>query len=419
LDDLQHPKANNFRIFLNANGADIETPRAAFPKLARCFQAIIATAPNEWQLVLERVAMEFPLPTEAVELKKQCSFSNNGKSIRGESDQLWAIVKWFYTTEAALAFSAVALDFGNIAKTIWPQKRSEIVAVFSEPPDAVKELFWQEFVRHIAQIATGTDLLWLCDRVPDFMQSLVRLDPALAANEDVWRLPSRAQWKIFEALESQRTNHSDWRPIIQAIVSSGTEVAITGLFEIAGDLVFDACLQWTIEHNDRFPPGQWLKSLSVIAESRINDTNLTPTALAFCVALLSRKHVKRIAIERPDVRRLINSPLELLPEVLRSPTAFFLVFVGLGNSGDLAGAAIARGFFCAHAALAAETEPPESWRLLQSRLPPFRHWEWDRCEKLRDSVRDWIRANRAQKLFLSTAASDEEKQLAETLARCS
>jgi hypothetical protein len=247
------------------------------------------------------------------------------------------------------------------------------------------------------------------------MPTLVRLQPSLAANIEVWRLPERAQWRLVEALESQPISSSHWREIVMAMLTAGTSVGVKEVAHTAGAEAFHGSLHWVKKQGDKLLPDVWRQSLTDVARDRLKQGGMAPLEFAFCVTLLPPYQMEQIPVDRSDVQDLGALPLERLPAALRLPAAFFLVTVGLKGSGKAGATAIARGFFAVHSALAAQTEPPESWRLLQRQLPPFRFWEWDRCGKLRDAVREWLRLNSAQEMFLNEANTNAERDLAQSL----
>jgi len=138
----------------------------------------------------------------------------------------------------------------------------------------------------------------------------------------------------------------------------------------AGQAALDGALRWLIgnKKNRNLPP-LWREALRPSAEKRIQQSANSVVELALWVTLSSPKVAEKIPPIRKDVLQLANESLTNLPSLLQLPVAFFLLTIGLQAAGIVAARLIGRGFFVAHAALAAEIEPPESWRLLQPHLP--------------------------------------------------
>jgi hypothetical protein len=72
-------------------------------------------------------------------------------------------------------------------------------------------------------------------------------------------------------------------------------------------------------------------------------------------------------------------------------TAFLLVTLGLRAVNIQGLQPLVRGFCDVHEALASVRFSAESWQLLSPELPRLRAWrDWDRCEKLRWAVHNWL-----------------------------
>jgi hypothetical protein len=104
---------------------------------------------------------------------------------------------------------------------------------------------------------------------------------------------------------------------------------------------------------------------------------------------------------------------------LRLPTAFLLVTIGLRATGTEGLKPLKRGYFEVYDALAATNFPWESWLLLSPELPQPGWWkDWDRCERLRRAVRQWLFQNvKTGDTLLDAAATKKHMEIArQTLA---
>jgi hypothetical protein len=160
----------------------------------------------------------------------------------------------------------------------------------------------------------------------------------------------------------------------------------------------------------------WREVLRPLAEQRLMN-EISPLELAFCAVLVPSTIAAQLSASRADLQKLASESLENLPASLRLPTAFLLVTLGLQASAQLGAPLIARGLFPVYEALEGATEPPEAWRLLQPHLPMLWYWqEWDRCEKLRRALANWLLAHpSALGTILAAARKPAEKRLVESL----
>ena len=124
-----------------------------------------------------------------------------------------------------------------------------------------------------------------------------------------------------------------------------------------------------------------------------------------------------IAITRKDVQRLASVQIEELPQPLRIPVAFVLASIGLRSESNLGLKLISVSFFSVYESLTSGAYSFNSWALLCPELPILGWWrEWDRCEKFRRAVRNWLLHNKssielASKL-IAAANTAEQRALA-------
>ncbi len=262
------------------------------------------------------------------------------------------------------------------------------------------------------------EIQWLWNTHPELLVVLVRLNPNLATTPSVWRLPERGQWSAVEALEANTVSQVLWRKIVRAMLTAGTTVGAQEVTHRAGAAALDAALDWIIDSlSADIPLSLWREVLRPLAEERLAGAMLSPSELAFCTAIVPPTIAARLSATRADIQALASEPLEKLPSSLRLPMAFLLVTLGLQASAEIGASLLARGLFPVHEALEGATEPPEAWRLLQPHLPVLWYWqEWDRCEKLRRGLANWLRAYpTAFKTVLAAARNHADRQLVESL----
>ena len=410
--DLTRPDHSNFRSFLRTSGADVAAPRMAFAKIAKVFAVI--RQKEDWSLALATTGTEFAQPSEAIALK---NFLFNPYGEFQTTTHLWEAFTFSFTQPSGGPFSLVAFELKSAIAHLWPARR-DLLASFLVSPQTTDEHKWGELVEAVAHHVTPPELLWCWENKPELLAMLVYSNPALAADKVAWTLPERAQRRIISALERASVTPKQWREIILGLFSAGASPAAHEILSAAGDAAFDGVLDWILaEKPGHLPGGRWREMLVQQATRRLNETSLTPTALAFCIAILPARMVGPVSILRSDVVLLAGQPLEEMPAALHVPAAFFLVAKGLRADGALAAKLFSRAVFIVNGVLATDTEPGESWRLLEPLLPKLWPWdEWDHCEKLRRGLREWLSKNTDQAgIFARAASGAEERELARSI----
>lgn len=416
LDDLLRPDSHGFRRFLRTYGADVGALRAAFIPLARMHGRLSTTDTESWIITLRTLAAEFPAPDEAITLKLASVSRPPFLTAEGKLDRLVDSIGFLCLEDTTGAFARVDFDFTTALADLWPARREAVAATLAKPP--LTEIRWTALAKAVAGSISADEILWLWDTHPELLVPFVRLNPYLATAPGVWRLPERGQWSVVEALEASAVSQALWRDIARSMLAAGTTVGAREVTQRAGPAVLDGALEWLVNvPSADLPPPLWREVLRPLAEERLVGGTLAPSELAFCAVMVPVTIAARLSASRPDLQALASEPLETLPASLRLPTAFLLVTLGLQASAQVGAPLLARGLFPVHEALEGATEPPEAWRLLQPYLPMFWFWqEWDRCEKLRRALVNWLRAHpSALETILAAARKPAEKRLVESL----
>ncbi len=192
---------------------------------------------------------------------------------------------------------------------------------------------------------------------------------------------------------------------------------------MAGDHAIEGAFMWLRADlaGELLPSQIWREAMEGPAAKKLALAEmLSPQELAFCAWFVESDIIRKtLSADRADVRQLAQAGLDILPQPLRLPTAFLLVTLGLSHPDPGAVKLILQGYFQVYEALSKTSFPWESWVLLSSELPPWnKHWpEWDRCERLRRGVRNWLLKHFSHGQLLLDAAPDaKRKQIArETL----
>jgi hypothetical protein len=393
LADLEGYAKTELREFFFAYGSDIEKPRQAFLQLVKARTILSAT--SDWTDRLRSIGSIFPNETEALRLKETLVTPNDPTDVKSKLDREWSTAAFLLGAPEASAYAKVSFDHVGLAPLLWGQKRDDVLALIArlvrrdESPSAMA------FANAIGKCIVPNDLRNIASKHPELISIFVSQRTELAHEVGTWELPGYIQSQIFEVLENLSLSHEEWGEIMGAMFSAATYVSVRDAVRNAGPYAMRGAFQWlSHEISTRMLPSSgWREALlEPTAHLLASPRPLLPAELAFCSWIVPPEVVRRLlSSSRTDVLELANHPLEDLPKPLRNHTAFVLVTIGL-RSKTLEGVKlIKRGYFKVYGTLANIQATSEEWALLSPELPRIGMWsEWDRCEKLRRAVRQWL-----------------------------
>lgn len=407
LNDLSAPNSRGLRSFMSEYGLDLISPRGSFVKLVRAFQQTRHISPTNWTQILQSIAQDFPDASDAVRLKQ---WMISPQIFVKEQDDLelgWAIISFLLNDPIALAYDSVSYNHLSLVTRLWHEKRKDLLELFANLVRQDATPAASNFASAITNVVNPEDLREIWEIRPELLSPIISHRPNIAFNADIWRLPVSAQWRALEALARAKLSQKDWGEVLGAMLVAETDTAVNESVVKAGPFAIEAALRWAERGGirDRLPSSIWREALGSSAADRLGVMPLPPLHLALCAWLAPSDVARQIAVVRQDIQELAREAIENLPKPLLLPTSFFLMTLGLRSEGIEGLLLIARGFALVHAALAADNYPWESWQLLSPLLPHL-DWfrDWDKCEKLRRAVQDWL-ANRdiSRKTFYKTA----------------
>jgi hypothetical protein len=424
VDDLLAPDGTKLRSFLNAYGADVKGPRSAFARLTTAYELLVLKPPVDFSETLRSIGEAFPDESEALRLKEKLITPTKNSNFSTEDlERAWETASFLLSTREARAYSNVSFDHAGLAPFLWKQKRNEVVSLIAQLVRQQENPAASAFVTAVANAVQPSELQLISDQSPELITIFLNHRPELAFDVSTWQLPSHIQWQINEVLDSLSLEQRHWGKIMTAKFLAATNVAVRETVKKAGPYAIQAAFRWLDYQiaQELLPSELWREALAAPAAARLTDPELLPPAsLALCAWFLQPEIARQLlTISRQDVQQLAQQPLDLLPPPLRLPTAFLLVTIGLRATGTEGLKPLKRGYFEVYDALAATNFPWESWLLLSPELPQPGWWkDWDRCERLRRAVRQWLFQNvKTGDTLLDAAATKKHMEIArQTLA---
>jgi len=423
LDDLLAPDTKKLRLFLNTYGADVNNPRGAFAHLTIAYELLTLKPDGDWAEKLRSIGGTFPDKAEALRLKEWLVTPIKNSNSKQELERAWATASFLLGSREARAYSSVSFDHAGLAPFLWKEKRDEALSLIAQLVRQKENPAASAFVAAVANTVQPSELQLISDRHPELISILLNHRPALAFDVSTWQLPSHIQWQITEVLDRLSLEQKSWGDIMTAKFFAATDVAVRETVKKAGAYAIQGAFRWldTQIAQELLPSELWREALAAPAAVRLTDPELLPPAsLALCAWFVPPDTARQLlTIARQDVQQLAQQPLDLLPRPLRLPTAFLLVTIGLRATSTEGLRPLKRGYFEVYDALAETSFPWESWLLLSAELPQPGWWkDWDRCERLRRAVRQWLfqYVKSGDSLFDAAASKKHNEIARQTLA---
>lgn len=391
LYDLHEPNIHGLRAFMSQYGADLLYPRASFASLTKAFHGTRYNKAGNWKETLRNVAQDFPQPSDALRLKEGLiSFQENTRIENLET--IWETLLFLLNDPYAAAYSEIS-NPKSLVMRLWVDNRPRLLDKFSQLIQLDATPITTSFATALTDVLHPDDLRYVWEIHPELLSTIVRNRPDLSFDDDVWQLPISAQRRVLDALFQSDLKKKDWTEVIVAMLSANSDLAGKEAVVRAGHLAIEAIYRWVEGGGlqNHLPSNIWREAFEVLAVDQLNSMSLSPLRLALCAWLAPINEARRISGSRSDIQALVREPFDELPKPLHLPTAFFITTVGLLSDGHSGLPLLARGFMKVHNALATDDYPWESWQLLSPLLPSLGWFrDWDRCEKLRRALRDWL-----------------------------
>lgn len=418
LDDLEQSCPRRLRQFLFTYGSDMERPRFAFSQLVNAYTILNSEPDLDWTERLRSLARIFPNESEALRLKEWVLTPSDNLDAAQNLERAWSTAAFLLNAPEARAYAKLPFDHAGLAPLLWEKKRDEVLALIARLVRKDENPSATAFALAIGKSIQPSELHPISNRYPELIPIFISHRIELARDVGTWQLPGYVQSQIFEVLESLHLNQQEWGEIMGAMFLAATYTSIRSAVRNAGPYAMQGAFRWLDGSiaNELLPSQTWRDALVESAVDQLTtNTTLPPAKLAFCSWFVSPDAILRfLSSDRSDVQQLAQEPLDILPKPLQTHVAFLLVALGLRANTIKGIRLISRGYFQVYSVLAASRATSEEWSLLSSELPRIGRWgDWDRCERLRRSVRKWLLQHASfGNPLLEAAETSEQSEIA-------
>jgi hypothetical protein len=416
-EDLNKASNRRFRQFLFEYGSDVEKPRASFSKLAAIYKQVRAVSDISWLELLRSVGDAFPVPTEAVRLKKSLVTLPEDLNPSEKLERAWSIITFLLDSQQSAAYPSLDFDFATIATSLWNEKREVTIALLcrlvrrDEQPAAVS------FANSIANVVDAPSLRAIAQEQGELVPLVISHNPALAFEIETWRLNSYIQAQVFEILTKLPLSPMEWGKIVGAMCVAGSYLSVSDAVFRSGKYALDGVLSILANAGDdhALPNQAWRNALaSTSSEALHHNLDLSVGQLALAAWCATPNDIlSRLSVERHDVKRFAAEYRKILPICFRGHSAFLLITLGLCAPRDTGKQFVLENFYLVHNSLASDKYHLESWMLLACELPSIGFWrDWDKCKRLRKGVNKYLKSYGGSKQLEAYAREPDERNLA-------
>jgi len=387
LDDLRSDDISSpLRVYLAHYGAEVALPRKAFAPLVRFLPTGIIQEHLDPPSILAELSLAFPASEEALTLKRDYvnAFLNNR-----ETDSAWAIAYFLLLAPRADAFSKVDVDFRSNARSFWDIKRADVLAVLGNLREESRA---QEFIAAIAEAVSPENIPYIWNEQPSILDSIVRFNLRLACAPSAWELSRTGQEALWHSVRQVTSDSELWSEVLTAMLAADCCFAEEETLSLAGQYLDRALVEWCRSPRFHPPSARWRRSLSVSLSRVLQESDSTSALLALAVSILPSNVVKGFSGHRRDVQNLALNELEKVPKPILRQTLFWLLAIGLQTDGPDGLVLIRTSLFEVYDAVARSEYSREAWDILSPVLPEGT-WglDWDRCRRIRNGLKRWLR----------------------------
>lgn len=392
--DLETPGEGPFVEFLRSFNGHIPGERAAARPLAEVFGVLRGPAgPPEIRELLRIVADAFPEAEHCAELKSdlfgpQPTGPDAGRPALPEAPLLTEMA----ATDRFAAYDAAVLKLADraaaLARADALSSCQVLLAILAGGPQALG----MELLRGLAAGVTDAFLQEALVATRSGTALLVGERPGLAAEVDSWDVSGELQHVLAEIVCERR---AETAPLISGIVRAALEggaiPAAIRLVASFGQAAAFAALDWYDSGERGALADVFARFLGELPDALLHWLESRTTVRPRTFLLVTNT----LSPEDPIVQASLPTIRRYVPAVGSLPEAEFLAAMtwtfrlSLSAPGEDAGELAAASFDTVHRAAAWGLLEGLSWETLERLLPEVPWWKaWDRCERLRNAIRD-------------------------------
>lgn len=388
-EDLLSDGGTGFRGFLtkiadsNFSLTDVPGVATLFPQIAFRENWTKSNRADFFQAIAEI----FGRPDQAEQLKKYCidlaAPGDDSVAFR------WLILE-LASHEYGTAFSSPAIGLDRRAAKMLASEPSETAKLLGRLLENSLNEFGERIAGDIISALDEIELIKFIVEKTQFVSTIFRLRPTLAANPKTWQILRRHSHEILEAVAASAAEHPQALQIIFPVLfDSGLDHEAShfvNLFGIAGvTAIFEHRGPLPLKLHDR-----WLDAVTarqeLVQKLLVEQSRLTRALVSGAAATLSPQ---RILSDDFPFEKWREALAEWEPsfspqfEAIVEVCAFSLA-LAFRRESPLCAELAALSFDTVHAAGASQTMPATAWTLLEPLVPHISSFkDWDRCERLR------------------------------------
>ncbi|MDP3543526.1 MAG: hypothetical protein Q8T11_13735 [Elusimicrobiota bacterium] len=260
--------------------------------------------------------------------------------------------------------------------------------------------FGEAVLAEIIDTAQPTEIDSLLPNNRQLLYGMVRRRPMLAASTEIWLALKSAHGELIDAVVASRPSEATLRGIMSAMIDANVDSRSVRIIDIAPAVAVDAVLNRLCLSGKSVETmsSAWRRALEYHPDATLGWLNRHADApLASVAGALLHVDSNSRAVSALSAEMWLGISARVSNEAGSSgflSLRAFLVSVAFDSNSPEVIPLVEQNFLALHAALAEDRLDPHSWDTLERHLPMVRKWwSWDRCERLRRGVVEFLARN--------------------------
>ena len=386
--DLQSSDGTQLRRFLWYAAKDSDKGRPAFKVLVRLLGALMGNVQSIGRLTKE-IGDVFAEPSDALTLKLlligHCEDSEFVPPMSVQAEFMKALLRM----DVVRPFEGLFPSIGQIASKLFKADKETALDIahiaLTESPNAIGGLF----ISGIATAMPPIDIRSFESKHSVLLNTLLRQNPLIAANPDIWTSTSRPL-ELLDTVAAAKTNVAEKANISKAIIDSNLDhLVVEAALKLGSPFVFQ--MMESVK-NGTSPRPSWLRAASLCQEYVLEwlseQTKIPPEESFWIVRAFDPR---KSNVLKYETRIWLDNAFTAAHYQDTDAIHYccFCLAIAFRSADNMAMKLAAAVFQKIHDAAEHELLLYESWRLLDDVAPPLTWWrDWDRCERLRVALID-------------------------------
>lgn len=386
-DDL-HAGSTKLRTFFKTYGADVREERSTLVSLVEIYIILNSNKEISISELIKAFSEYFPLPSDAITLKKSVLFNQNTNSTSYFSNDEESILFELAKTEFYECFDFKNLEFGERFQKLFRNSPKSVLSILDKLISSDINPNGEIVLKAIAQIVTINELEPLNQNYRKLLLVFIFFNPSLAYNKKFWEVSVSEQNENLSTL--LKTSNVNWQSVIGCLLELDTRIDK----EIIDSLnigIVQYILNWVNNTERANLSYYWLdilKDRPVEIIEWITENNVLKIHLFQLIPQILNPN--SLLIKKSDINiwlNLISDGRIILDSDTKVKFKSFILAVSFNLDNKDIINLLSYSFEDVYKAALSSHLDYNSWKILEVHTKPLSYWkDWDKCKKLRNAL---------------------------------